>query len=107
MLLVFSPCKVRNSIQETLEIPKTEVSNKSLSSLNQSLCNIFTDAETVITKSNSSLQLAQVLPSKHSVFNTKNIALSKRPVSHNYNARDQIPPLAPYYILFQNNKAYL
>ncbi|WP_179339075.1 hypothetical protein [Winogradskyella ludwigii] len=107
LLLVFSPCKVRNSIQDVFEIPKTEVSNKSLSALNSGTCDISTNATTVISNSKSSLQTLQAALVKKSQFTTQFIALSERPISQYYNARAQIPPLAPYYILFQNNKAYL
>ena len=107
VLLIFSPCKVRNSIQEVFETQKTEVSNKSISSLKNGSCDMSTDVTTVISNSKSSLQLLQAAVLKKSQFNTQFIALSERPINRYYNARAQIPPLAPYYILFQNNKAYL
>ncbi|EPR70606.1 hypothetical protein ADIWIN_3467 [Winogradskyella psychrotolerans RS-3] len=107
VLLVFSPCKVRNSIQDIVETPKTEVSNKSISSLKSSVCDISTDAELGISKSNHSLQLSQAVLVKLPQFNGNTASLSDRPVTQYYNARADIPPLAPYYILFKNNKAYL
>lgn len=107
VLLVFSPCKVRNSIQEVFATTKTEVSNKSISSLKNGTCDISTDAETIISTSNISLQLSKAVLVKPSQFNFNIASLSDRPITQYYNARAEIPPLAPYYILFQNNKAYL
>ncbi len=107
MLLVFSPCKVRNTIQEVFETTKTEVSNKSISSLKSSVCDISTDAALAISKSSHSLQLSQAVLVKRPHFNSNTASLSDRPITQYYNARADIPPLAPYYILFKNNKAYL
>ena len=107
VLLIFSPCKVRNSIQEVFETSKTEVSNKSISSLKNGSCDISTDTETIISTANQSLQLSQAILIKHKQFNIKTASLADRPITQYYNARAEIPPLAPYYILFQNNKAYL
>ncbi|WP_418638976.1 hypothetical protein [Winogradskyella sp.] len=107
VLLVFSPCKVRNSIQEAFDVTKTEVSNKNRSALKNGTCNVYSDVNSVISKANYSLQLSQDLGINTSQFNTTTIALSDRPIAKYYNARAEIPPLAPYYILFQNNKAYL
>ncbi|WP_458626236.1 hypothetical protein [Winogradskyella sp. PC D3.3] len=107
LLLLFSPCKIRNSIQEVFELPKTEVSNKSIASLKQGTCDISNDAETVLSKSIINLQISQAVLFKPSQFNNDVIALSKRPITQYYNARSAVPPLAPYYILYQNNKAYL
>ncbi|NRR92603.1 hypothetical protein HSX10_13600 [Winogradskyella undariae] len=107
LLLVFSPCKVRNSFQNIFELPTTEVSNKSISSLKNRVCDVSIDAEIVISKSYNNLQISQAVLSKKSIFNTSVIASSKKQISQNYSARGEIPPLAPYYILYQNNKAYL
>ena len=107
MLLVFSPCKIRKSFQNIFEFPTTEVSNKSISSLKNRVCDVSIDTETVISKPYSSLQVSQAIFTKKSIFNTSTIASSKKPISQNYRARGEIPPLAPYYILYQNNKAYL
>lgn len=107
LLLVLSPCKVRNSIQDVFEIPKTEVSNKSISALKNGTCDVASSVTTVLSKSNISLQLSQALLVKPSAFKTNTIALSERPITQYYNARAEITPLVPYYILFQNNKAYL
>ncbi|MGJ8550621.1 hypothetical protein [Winogradskyella wichelsiae] len=107
VLLVFSPCKVRNSFQDIFEFPTTEVSNKSLSSLKNRVCDVSVDAEAIISKSYNNLQVSQAVLSKITIFNTSTIAVSQKPVLQSYNARGEIPPLAPYYILYQNNKAYL
>lgn len=107
VLLVFSPCKVRNSIQEVFETIKTEVSNKSVSSLKNSTCDISLDTERVIATSNLNFQLSKIVIVKQLLFNTHTIELSDRPITQYYSARDEIPPLVPYYILFKNNKAYL
>ncbi|WP_179353975.1 hypothetical protein [Winogradskyella vidalii] len=107
LLLVLSPCKVRNSIQEVFEVPKTEVSNKSISALKNGTCNVSSTENTILSKSNINLQLSQALLVKPSLFKTNTIALSERSITQYYNARAEIPPVVPYYILFQNNKAYL
>jgi len=107
VLLVFSPCKVRNSFQNIFELPVTEVSNKSISSLKNNGCDVSTDTKIVISKSYNKLQISQTVLSKKSIFNTSVITSSKKQISQNYSARGEIPPLAPYYILYQNNKAYL
>lgn len=107
VLLVFSPCKVRNSIQEIFEVTKTEVSNKSISSLKNRTCDISTDTDIAVSKSNKKLQLSQALIAPLSIFQNNKFVTSDRRISQYYSARDEIPPLAPYYILYKNNKAYL
>ena len=107
VLLVFSPCKVRNSIQDVFEITKTEVSNKSVSTLKNTTCDLSTDINSVISKSSINLEISQALNLNESHFVNNNKVLSDRISIQQYNARDKIPPLAPYYILFKNNKAYL
>lgn len=107
ILLVASPCKVRNSIQGVFEIQKTEVSNKSISHLQQSSCETFSETNSTLTAYNVSIDAFQITLNKSLQYYIGSIPLSDRPITQYYSARDEIPPLVPYYILFKNNKAYL
>lgn len=106
LLLLFSPCKVRNSIQTVLKIPKTEVSNKSVSaSKNSKICEA--GINTTISKQETNVQKSKALINKKTHFNAEIVDYIKKPITTYCKARDEIPPLAPYYILYKNNKAYL
>jgi len=104
VLLLLSPCKVRNFIQEELGVPQTEVSNKSQSTISQINCTLFQTSETI--------QNVSKLTFKHvgfqiSEYPTLNGAINV--VKHVFTAktlRKHRVSTIPLYILYQNLKVY-
>ncbi|WP_010664395.1 hypothetical protein [Marinilabilia salmonicolor] len=47
ILLLLSPCKVRNSIEAELGVPQTNVLNKSQAAISQSICKTVEISETI------------------------------------------------------------
>ena len=103
ILIVFSPCKVRNYIQSELEIPLTEVTNKSISTASN--CNTF---ESVVTISSLSKSTSKTVPSKLGNdfirFSNSTDFLNKS--KGFYTARNQSISAIPLYILYQNRKVF-
>lgn len=104
LLLLLSPCKIRNFIQTTLGSPKTAVLNKSQSTISHLDC--FTFEISDIVHSNPKPTLAQpdfILPETF-IFGSE-IDLGHRLyisiTSENHPVSD-----IPFYILYQNFKAY-
>jgi len=104
LLLLISPCKVRNSIQAELGIPQTKVLNTSQSAISLSNCQTFELSETVQTISKPTLNQCDFLISEASRFDFT-IYLLK----HSFNlhtSRSQQATDVPLYILYQNLKVY-
>lgn len=102
-LLLLSPCKVRHSLQSLLDVPQTEVSSKSQSDLQRSLClQTLEEAETTITnrlvQKNSPVALQAV-----TVFQSEILLVHTPVLSGTSPAYRSIA--VPYYILFKNFKA--
>ncbi|NLZ94236.1 MAG: hypothetical protein GX921_00220 [Bacteroidales bacterium] len=104
LLLLFSPCKVRNFIQVELGIPQTDVLNKSQSIVYQSDCITFEVSKTVQSYTKPSLhhpdffftEIVSLEPSSN-----QTILLSIPFASENKLTSD-----VPLYILYQNLKIY-
>lgn len=104
LLLLLSPCKVRNFIQAELEVPQTKVLNKSQSTISQSNCHVFEFSETIQSISKPTFQQSDLLISGTYRFD---FAIYLHKHSFNLNAsRDLLTFDVPLYILYQNLKVY-
>jgi len=103
-LLLLSPCKVRNFIQDQFEIPLTNVLNKSQSVKQAADCLSFEVSKALQTKLKQNvLQSNFTLPN---VCGIERVVLPQEPALTPYTSR---PPLAldvPLYILYQNILVY-
>lgn len=102
VLLLLSPCKIRNFIQEQLGVPQTEVLNKSQSTISQSNCVTFQTSKTIQTLSKPTFKQASLQISEYHTFEcTTNL------VKHSFisdTLRKQRVSNVPLYILYQNLK---
>tara|TARA_Y100000815_G_scaffold247238_1_gene247529 strand:+ start:1129 stop:1506 length:378 start_codon:yes stop_codon:yes gene_type:complete len=104
LLLLLSPCKVRNFIQAELEIPQTKVLNKSQSTVSQSNCQTFEFSETIQTITKPNFQQSDFLIAEYSHIDYTTFLLR---YSFNLNtSRNQQVSDVPLYILYQNLKVY-
>ncbi|CAZ97465.1 Hypothetical membrane protein [Zobellia galactanivorans] len=104
LLLLLSPCKVRNFIQAELDFPQTNVLNKSRTTISATSCVAFDIAEINHSSSTSDTKAQDFLynnelfafhfPTRLKVYNTFRIRASKR------------VPSIPLYILYQNIQVY-
>lgn len=104
LLLLFSPCKVRNFIQVELGLPQTEVLNKSQSIVYQSDCLTFEISKTVQSYSKPSVHQPDFFFPEVFSFEAKINQVSllfTSPTSENRLVSD-----VPLYILYQNLKIY-
>ncbi len=104
LLLLLSPCKVRNFIEAELGIPQTKVLNKSQSTISQSNCQTFAFSETIQTVTKPNFQQPDFLVSEVSHFEFTTYLLR-----HSFNlntSRNQQVSNVPLYILYQNLKVY-
>jgi hypothetical protein len=109
-LLVFSPCSVRNSIQESLNLEKTGVTNKSKTTNNfEELCStLIVDAtgdhpNKIIntTPGIPAFGIAQTQNSQIKWINDENLS------SSHYQAPSTVKDKTPLYLLHQQFKTYL
>lgn len=104
VLLLLSPCKVRNSIQAELGVPQTKTLNKSQATISYSSCHTFEVSETILSTSKTSSLQAHFLISGAYHFD-----FAYNSIRHFYNhnaSRDQLVSEVPLYILYQNLKVY-
>ncbi|MGX1023542.1 hypothetical protein ACSSV5_000694 [Psychroflexus sp. MBR-150] len=104
LLLLLSPCKVRNFIQAELGISQTKVLNKSQSTISQSNCQTFQATETIQTISKPTFQqpgflVSEIYPCEFTI-NLLRHSFIYGP-SRNHSVSD-----VPLYILYQNLKVY-
>ncbi|WP_299252036.1 hypothetical protein [uncultured Lacinutrix sp.] len=104
LLLLLSPCKVRNFIQAELGIPQTKVLNKSQSTISQSNCQIFEISETAKTVSKPDFKQPDFSVSEASTLDFT-IYLLKHSFNLNTSRSQQVSNV-PLYILYQNLKVY-
>ena len=104
LLLLLSPCKVRNFIQVGLGITQTEVSNKSQSTISYSDCNDFEITNNSIVKSTSSANVIAIIRDFNTAFVVPDI--SKSYLQPDQAGNDSVSKI-PLYILYQNFKDYL
>ena len=102
-LLLLSPCKVRHSVQTLLDVPLTEVSSKSQSHFQTTICTpSLVETQRTFTLQSSQFNGHQaLLPQQllHVVIASENApSLSDTPPAYR-------SVTVPYYILFKNFKA--
>lgn len=104
VLLLFSPCKVRNFIQVELGIPQTEVLNKSQSIASQSDCLTYEVSKTVLAYSKPSLHQPSFLLTEVDSFEPTINQTSY--LFTPYTSVNKLVCDIPLYILYQNLKIY-
>lgn len=105
LLLLVSPCQVRNFIQAELGLPQTEVSNKSKTALTQSSCQTPEVSETdLIPTTRSTLSVSPIEPqSNYLGFKSLDLPAIFSP----FTERNHPVAFVPFYILYRNFKVYL
>lgn len=104
LLLLFSPCKVRNFIQVEFGIPQSEVLNKSQSIASQSDCLTFEVSKTVLSYSKPSVHQPSFLFTEVDSFEpTVNQIIC---LFSPYKSVNKLVSDIPLYILYQNLKIY-
>lgn len=106
LLLLLSPCKVRNYIQAELGIPQTKVPNKSKVTISNSNCNTFEIIESALASSKPSIQYLSDLAINNVNFTLNTIDFTEKSIN-SYKRRNQFVSCTPLYILYQNFKVYL
>ena len=106
ILLLLSPCKVRNFIQAELGVSQTEVLNKSQTTISQSNCKTFEVSKVVKNPSKKAFNQNeyQILTNYHFDFITPNF------FKHSFNLnslRIGKKQNIPLYILYQHFKALI
>ncbi|MDV7186063.1 hypothetical protein R3X25_02115 [Lutibacter sp. TH_r2] len=105
LLLLLSPCKVRNYIQENLNLPQTEVSNKSKTTFNNSKCNNLEIVTKTIVKTKKLFQQSPIItPNYKLTFGAVVYCINFLQLPVNRSCTSSKIPL---YILYQNFKNYL
>lgn len=106
LILLLAPCSVRNYFQSTLDIPLTEVTNKSKSTINTANCSISEIEEVQNSLPQLVKQYSPVLLACYISFNFHTqILISVKTVSKEIPI--QSDTIVPYYILYQNLKIHL
>jgi hypothetical protein len=104
LLLLLSPCKVRNHIQAELDVPQTKVLNKSQSTINQSDCLSIELSESLPTMLEPSGKQAN-FPMLQAAVSGFSIHLIK-PTYRQSSSNSQLGTDVPLYILYQNLQVY-
>lgn len=104
LLLLISPCSVRNYVQSSFGVSKTEVNNKSKTTLSSSNCvSLKTDAD-FLSQLNTNFQY--LLP-ENSFSSLKKLFFKHQKDTYSYYKKYLSNSKIPLYILFQNIKIYL
>ncbi|WP_366184404.1 hypothetical protein [Flavobacterium ovatum] len=106
LLLLVSPCKVRNFIQAELGVPQTKVVNKNQTTFSNSNCHTVAIAEKTFDTTKPSTPFLPTLTAKITHFYFSGVDYINRSTPP-YKTRNHSTSVAPYYILFQNLKIYL
>lgn len=105
LLLLISPCKVRNFIQAELGIPQTQVTNKSKATIGSASCSALESApSTTLSKVGYMLQLVPIRVPKLPCFSTAIMVGQSVP---SLKERRHLVAAIPLYILYQNFKIHL
>lgn len=104
ILLLLSPCKVRNFIQTELGIPQTEVTNKSQTTLKTSTCNDYQIGTLTVVKAKSSTQFLPSFPEANVEYRSDGVV--NKCIHYSKERSLSVSPI-PFYILYQNLKVYL
>lgn len=104
LLLLLSPCKVRNFVQAELGVPQTQVLNKSQTTISTTNCVAFDVAEINHSSSTSVTKVLDIF------FNEKLFAFHSLIQPKATNAlrisKSKLIPSIPLYILYQNIQVY-
>ena len=103
LLLLLSPCKVRNFVQAELGLPQTNVLNKSQTTISSTSCVTFDIAKT--NQSSSSDKKAPENLASNEFFAFHFPVQLKITNTHRISKSKLIPSL-PLYILYQNIQVY-
>ena len=106
-LLLFSPCKVRNYVQAELNIPQTEVSNKSQTTHSYITCYDIEITDASLIQVASSTKSSPAFLTK--AFNFSFFFTERFPdkITTDYEKKRFVTSSIPLYILFKNFKVYL
>ncbi len=105
VLLLLSPCKVRNFIQAELGIPQTHVLNKSQSTVAQTPCQTFENSDLAQVTAPSTFQHPDIPFSDGYRFEPAIDALIRQSFVPTLSKGQQASAI-PLYILYQNRKVY-
>ncbi|MGJ8661339.1 MAG: hypothetical protein ACSHXL_04830 [Bacteroidota bacterium] len=105
ILLLISPCAVRNYIQSEIGIPQTEVSNKSKATIHTSQCSIQEITDIAQTTYEESTFSFTALAATKSSFTIRWIVNNEKSIDH-YFERNHFISFLPLYILYQNFKVH-
>jgi len=106
LLLLFSPCKVRNYIQAELGLSQTEVASKSKTTFAIASCSAFEVSEATSATTKSSTQSAPILAENSAAISfRKTVSTHKTTTFHT--TRNRSISVVPLYILYRNFKVYL
>lgn len=106
LLLLLSPCRVRNFLQSELGIPQTEVSNKNITTVNSTNCTTLENSETVFSIAKTVTHNLLSLAINNVDFAFDVIHFTTKSASF-YFTRNSSVSVVPLYILYQNFKVYL
>ncbi|OMP30037.1 hypothetical protein [Mangrovimonas sp. DI 80] len=108
LLLLLSPCKVRNYIQSELGITTTEASNKSKSTLGKSTCSDFEIAKMLPQYSKEKVAKDRLANAGMASFSPKLWASeTDNKVFVSSETKAPLGTSVPLYILYRNFKNYL
>lgn len=102
---MLSPCKVREYIEFQLDLPQSEVVNKSQTTLNTSNCASFENTDFTLASSKNSSQNKSVLAIQNFSSSISAVSLTDQKATFQ-NIRNLSVSLTPYYILYRNFKVY-
>ncbi|MFB9056158.1 hypothetical protein ACFFU9_05315 [Mariniflexile ostreae] len=106
MLLVFSPCQVRNAMQSAFGLEQTSVLNKSQTTVQTSSCAIIDrlQSSNTLSKTKTKVTLSSGLTT--SLFTLAKFFPKKQALTSLTKWHTTLP-VVPLYILFKNLKVYL
>ncbi|WP_053977130.1 hypothetical protein [Mangrovimonas xylaniphaga] len=108
LLLLLSPCKVRNYIQSEFGLATTEASNKSKSTLGKSTCSDFEIAKTILASSKEKTAKDRLANTAMASFSQKLWASeTDNKVFVSSETKAPLGTSVPLYILYRNFKNYL
>lgn len=106
MLLLLSPCKVRNSIEFALGIPQTKVSNRNIATVSNNSCSVYEVRNAKVSVSQPTKPKPPLLTVTISSNDGKIIGVFNPTFTRNERWEESASPV-PYYLLYQNFKVYL
>ncbi|WP_107039657.1 hypothetical protein [Brumimicrobium mesophilum] len=110
LILVFSPCSVRNSIQDSLNLTQTGVTNKSKTTNQfEELCTAFSvdvAGDNPIQKINTTPELPE-LGNNQNLISQVNWGFAQGLAFNHYQSPSKVKDKTPLYLLHQQFKVYL